>query len=53
MLKFRIFLVRRQLNILAAKNALDHKKLYRISCKLDKLINAYYKKYGVRGKTDC
>lgn len=50
MIKLRIYLVRRQLNALAAKESLDHERLYRVSCKLDKLINAYYKKYGVRGE---
>lgn len=51
MIRFRIYIVRHQLNALAAKKSLDHEKLYRVSCKLDKLINAYYKKYGIHGKT--
>ena len=49
MIKLRIYFLKRQLNALAAKKTLDHERLYRVSCKLDKLINAYYKKYGVRG----
>lgn len=51
MIKLRIYLMRRQLNALAAKESLDHERLYRVSCKLDKLINLYYQKYGMRGES--
>lgn len=50
MLKLRIYFMKRQLNALAARETLDHQRLYRVSCKLDKLINLYYQKYGVRGE---
>lgn len=50
MIKLRIYLMRRQLNALAAKESLDHERLYRVSCKLDKLINLYYRKYDVHGQ---
>lgn len=51
MIKLRIYFMKRQLNALAAKESLDHERLYRVSCKLDKLINLYYQKYGVHGQS--